>query len=303
MCCMLCTHVLGQETNRYFNFRPSSSPSTSILSKIGEIRVEASRQLYLGEPELYNKEYYNSCSFRQKANILFFDNWALIADSRIGLSYTLTDNLTLGTAFLHSNKLEVFFLDDYSTATITEIKLLDVQFKSRTSSWELFGAYHSPINRFFSYEARTGLSLGAGKHTYKRTYVIIDEQHPYDYNCFDDHLRYKTFRFNVGLAGAFHYRALYCVLQVNTGVIRHFGLSAHIYAPAVYNQMVSQISNNKSDFYADPSFMLGFDFSHWGFNLSCGYPWSVNDNKFIELKPTFGLGANIKINYQPNKKE
>lgn len=290
--CALCISSFGQEQNWHFNFRPTSPIATSTFSKKGDIKIEASRQSYRYTPSKDSED---------KA-LKYFLNWLMVTDNRLGVSYGLFDNISVGASYLYSHKFDDFYLTDYETQNFSELHLARVDYDIRVKTGELFAACHNTLGRFLAYEGRTGIAFGHGSQTYSNTHKIPDDSWETSDLC-DDHLSYNLFRYNVGLAFSFKYGAFKTSIQANMGAIRYFGLSAYIYAPAVYNQMVMQLINNKTDFFVDPAAAIGFNFKYWGINLIWCYPWSTNDSKYIEHESTIGFNLNFKFNHCRTKQE
>lgn len=289
------TAATAQETNRYFNFRPSLLPTTYVFSEQGNLRVEASRQAYLGDPDVYDDSTYNDFSFYDKTSVIFWDSWLIKTGNRVGVAYTLSNNLTVGAAFLISSKNSVFNFAPYEPITESDMITSNISFEAETKTLELSGTYHGTFTTNLAYEARLGLIFGKGEQIYKHTYMIPALNYNGILNLCDDHLNYGIFSNNFAGSIAYRYHKLQLALQINTGYVCYFNIKGEIVSPPVYNQIIPLIEDHKLDFYLDPALMIGLEFKHVGIHVQSGIPWSVREGKTIKQRPTLGFGLSLNL--------
>ena len=186
-----------QSQNRQqYSFRASLPPSTNVLAPKGQLRVEAERQLYLGS---YPEQ--NNPTKLAVFDGLIFRNWLLVADSRLGLSYTPWDNITIGAAWIASRKFDLQAINKLPEWQLSgQRNHLVIQYDIRIDMLELSGSYHRLAGEWWAWEGRTTLSLGRGNHIYNRTFNY-GEPDIYGLNLYNDELRYNLFNHSLEGSG------------------------------------------------------------------------------------------------------
>lgn len=291
----------AQENNYYFNFRPSIVPSTSAFLTKGNLRIEGARQFYLGiyEPRQFEED--TPLEKLEKFDALIGGQWLFVNGNKIGISYTMLDNITVGLAFLASRKFDGFFLQEEKLNNKLEYTPLATLYQANTNSLEISGSYHGNFNQYFTYEGRMALIFGRGTHKYWDTFHIPNPLTDDIYNeeeWVDDELRYGLFDHNFTGSIGFKFHQLNISLQVNAGYVSYFNLKAKdgiIYGKAVYNQMISMINDHRTEFYVDPAAIIGLNFKRWGIQITSALPWALHESKYIIEKPTFGIELTINI--------
>ena len=279
---------------KYYSFRQPSSPTTYALSRKGQLRIELSPHIRLNNmpDSIFMLDVGDG---RTMAKYCYRDKFPInCAGSRINISYTPWEHITLGAAFLftqtfqHIGHVVAQFSDDDNIAGEFDVNnLFRHQIYSSTfMSGELSGAYHSVITNFMAYEVRTAMSIGSGKQRYNDTYSCntgdysyFGENIKYISSVYDDYFKYTMFNhsFVGGLSFFTPRRTLQASLLVDVGYTTYFNkqLERPFYSRQLYDQVIDPFNRNPWDLYCAPWFMLSINtpavFSirfHYGFEVS-----------------------------------
>lgn len=270
---------------KYYSFRQPTSPTTYGLSRKGQFRIETSTQFHLSNmPDTIFMLDNDDERFETEH---FFKNKFMVdgSSSRINISYTPWEHITLGAAFAYTLMIEHV---GHVVAQLSDVDNILGEFdannlfrhqvySSNFMSGELSGSYHSVITNFLAYEARTAISVGKGVQSYKESYGYKMENAGYKYKA--DELRYGIFNHNFvgGLSVFTPRRTLQASFLLDVGYTTYFNkrLVEPFLSQQLFSQVIDPFNRNPWDLYYAPWFILSINtpavFSirfHYGFEVS-----------------------------------
>lgn len=274
--------LLGQltiqaEDANFLNYRTPYTPLSGCFVPQGELKISLLRQLQW--PDMYWTRG-EDFGYRTEALMVhLFGNWGMVADSRINLSYGLTDNILLHSGFLHTLRWELFSTDGPQNSLVTE---------GYTYAFDLGGSYHAEILPNLQWEAGSSVMFGWGHWMFK------EETEPFPAYLYS-HIRYQTFNHNFMLGLSYRYKKIQLSAQLNGGYLWHHHINYDPVYPYAYEHIGKHFYDHQLDWYLDPHFMVNFNFNRFGLQLHTGYPYSFGERKLTKHMPTFGLGLQFKI--------
>ncbi|MDY0202307.1 MAG: hypothetical protein RBR40_15105 [Tenuifilaceae bacterium] len=278
------THAQAQRIN-YLNYKTIAVPYTSCFTQKGDLKINLLRQTYFpdngwtkGAPLGYRTEV---------AFVLLFDNYLLVADNRVNVFYGLTEHLNLSASFLASRRSEVFVVSSSGS---------NIPYKGRSNAFDIGAAYHKKLWSHFEFEVGTSLMLGKGSFNFEES-ISYEFQHEKSY------LHYNTFNHNIVAGISFRHNKLQLTAQVNTGYLRHYGISYDPLLPYVYEHIGQHFYAHQTDFYIDPALIVNINFRRLGLQAHLGYPYTFGESKISKPTPSIGIGLSYKILQNRQKTE
>lgn len=275
------------------NFRPWQPPTSRALAHKGQLRFELGHQTYWNHKESYFAQ-------PDSARLSITEHQAFQAikaimfhDLRVGASYTPWEHITLGVAYIRNYRMADFplhRLPEGQTSAGTNHSFMS--FAAKANSLELSGTYHAPLGTNFAYEARTALTIGRGKHTYKMSWCI-----PTTTDYFDEILRYTVFNHSLegGLSAFTKNRMLQATLLLNAGYTGYIS-SGEIVQKQVWEQMASHISKHPVSLYFTPSLLFTFNAPKvFSLQMHIGLPMGRHDTKICTRLPSVGFNLSWRL--------
>lgn len=281
-----------------YTFRPSLPPITHTLALKKQLSIDFSRQLYWGTAHSADQGVFadfGGCIFR---------NFKHVSDSRIGISYTPWEHITIGAAYIGTRRYDLKHLEP-SPTTITSHDIDNIAFSNSMDMLGLSATYHRQAGEWWAWEARTSLSLGRGRHTYFDSFVYPAKGYnprlmndPRATALHNDELRYNLFNHSLeGAVSVFTKRKrLQLTLLVNAGYTLYFNARGLIIQQQVYEQLASVLNRRRATLYMDPALVLNIN-CHRMFSLQThvGFPMGLGESELRTFVPTIGLGMSFRI--------
>lgn len=271
--------VQAQRAN-FLNYRTPYTPLSGCFVPQGELKVSLLRQLQW--PDMY---WTRGEDFGYRAEVLMvhlFGNWMLVADSRINLSYGLTDNILLHSGYLNTHRRELFAVVGSGD---------NISYDVDIHTFDLGGSYHAEMLPNLQWEAGSSVIFGWGHSVFEE----ISPSGVFPSTFIYSHIRYQTFTHNFMLGLSYRYKKIQLSAQLNGGYLWHHHISYDPVYPYAYEHIGKHFYDHQLDWYLDPHFMVNFNFNRFGLQVHTGYPYSFGERKLTKHMPTFGLGLQFKI--------
>ena len=267
----------GAQQVSYLNYRAAAAPQTSCFASKGELRLSLLRQTYVPDIGWTSGEDFG---YRAKVALTSqLENYLLVSDNQLNISYSLTNNISLSGSYLHSTRSELFVVEGGGS---------NIPYRGKTNAIHLGGAYRGRITPNLQWELGTSVTMGGGKFNFEEQ-ISFELQHEKSY------LSYNTFTHNLLGSISFSYHKLQLTTQLNAGYLRHFKLRYTPVLPYAYENIVQQFYAHQTDFYVEPALIVSINFQRLGLHYHFAYPYVRGESRVSKPTPTLGLGLSYRI--------